>query len=171
MVVWRRKLCSVQLWFWMTVKSSPAMEQINCDTARLWGSPGAGDSGARSLSHWIALLCSMVCFELCCSPFLPVCPSLLWQDILVFQFNQGKAACSLVERGNVLPEPEGVWLMSTEIPAPGTYWYVMQMRTSDLCSLIGPKVLSWLVRIKPFWLVTAAWLQLDGGEPQSYRSK
>ena len=39
---------------------------------------------------------------------------------------------------------------------------LMQMRTPNHHSLIGPRTLSWLIRIEPLWLVESVQLWLDG---------
>lgn len=125
--------------------------------AQLGGSPGNGGPGARPLLGETVLLCSS-----------KVCFVLLWPDICVSaQPRRPSLHCSL-ERESVLSEPEGSWLLWTEVFAPVPNWYTfMPIGTPNLC-LIGSKGTVLIGRNRTT-LLNQGWAALIGWrKPQFY---
>ena len=177
---WRRKLNSVQtaqlncVWSW---------KQQGCGTAQLWygravktplllPGPGARQPWGKlalrpgpSLASSALLLTHLLC------P-VPVCPApagYLWcfspaREMKPEVFG-GKRKCTLWARGDL------TFIDRNQCPYRSVF---MEMRTSNPYSLIGPKALSWLVRMEMLWLVGE---EVDGdisssalteqGEPKS----
>ena len=142
--------CQQEFPVWGVVKGTLfCAKQLNCDTAQLWGSPGARALSGQTLCSALplsGLLCAVLVCSILCQSVL-VCPRLLLsssETSSVFQLNQGN---SLQWKGKVpsLSHMGGGLYRQKSQPLVPDWPILMHMRTPNPCSLLVQKALSWLV--------------------------